>query len=101
MTYFYALWRMICMNNVYEVESMKKSLTIINGIIVPSEWNEKGEIQNIAIVTFDEDTFLIADNDKAKALMNYLRKTVTLSGKVSMNGAQKEIRISKFQVHDS
>lgn len=80
---------------------MTKSQTVINGIIVPSEWDEKGEIQNIAIVTFDEDTFLIADNNKARILMNSLRKTVTLSGKVSMNGTQKEIRISKFQIHDS
>ena len=80
---------------------MGKSQTVINGIIVPSEWNEKGEIQNIVIVTFDEDTFLIADNDHARTLMNSLRKTVTLSGKVSIKGAQKEIRISSFQIHDS
>ena len=80
---------------------MGKSQTVINGIIVPSEWNEKGEIQNIVIVTFDEDTFLIADNDHARTLMNSLRKTVTLSGKVSIKGTQKEIRISNFQIHDS
>ncbi len=80
---------------------MGKSQTVINGIIVPSEWNEKGEIQNIVIVTFDEDTFLIADNDHARTLMNSLRKTVTLSGKVSIKGIQKEIRISNFQIHDS
>nr|NJM04918.1 hypothetical protein [Desulfobacula sp.] len=79
---------------------MGRPQTIINGIIVPSEWNDKGEIQNIAVVTFDEDTFLIADNHHARALMNSLRKTVTLSGKVSMKGAQKEFRISKFQIHD-
>ena len=82
-------------------EFMGKSQTVINGIIVPSEWNEKGEIQNIVIVTFDEDTFLIADNGHAKTLMNSLRKTVTLSGKVSIKGTQKEIRISNFQIHDS
>ena len=91
---------MICIHYEHEDEFMNKTQTIINGIIVPSEWNEKGEIQNIAIVTFDEDTFLIADNNKARVLMNSLRKTVTLSGKVSMNGTQKEIRISKFQIHD-
>ncbi|MCM2285609.1 MAG: hypothetical protein NDI81_12560 [Desulfobacula sp.] len=79
---------------------MSKAQTVINGIIIPSEWNEKGEIQNIAIVTFDEDTFLIADNNHARTLMNSLRKTVTLSGKVSMKGIQKEIRISKFQIHE-
>jgi hypothetical protein len=91
---------MICIHCEHEGEFMKKTQTIINGIIVPSEWNEKGEIQNIAIVTFDEDTFLIADNNKARVLMNSLRKTVTLSGKVTMNGTQKEIHISKFQIHD-
>ncbi|OGQ89930.1 MAG: hypothetical protein A2464_13690 [Deltaproteobacteria bacterium RIFOXYC2_FULL_48_10] len=79
---------------------MSKAQTVINGIIIPSEWNEKGEIQKIAIVTFDEDTFLIADNNHARTLMNSLRKTVTLSGKVSMKGIQKEIRISKFQIHE-
>ena len=79
---------------------MSRSQTVINGIIIPSEWNEKGEIQNIAIVTFDEDTFLISRNNHAKSLMNSLRKTVTLSGKVSMKGIRKEICISKFQIHE-
>lgn len=80
---------------------MNRPQTVINGIIIPSGWNDKGEIQNIAIVTFDEDTFLIADNKHAKTLMNCLRKTVTLSGKVSMKGLQKEIRVSGFEIHDS
>ncbi len=92
---------MICIAIHYKDEVMNKSQTVINGIIIPSEWNENGEIRNIAIVTFDEDTFLIADNNHAKTLMKSLRKTVTLSGKVSVKGVQKEIRISRFQIHES
>lgn len=92
---------MICIFERNKDEVMSKSKTVINGIIIPSEWNESGEIQNIAIVTFDEDTFLIADNSQARELMNSLRKTVTLSGKVTKKGEYKEICISKFQIHDS
>jgi len=91
---------MICIVIRNKDEIMSRAQTIINGIIIPSQWNENGEIQNIAIVTFDEDTFLIADNNHARTLMNSLRKTVTLSGKVSVKGIQKEICISKFQIHE-
>ncbi len=80
---------------------MTTAQTTINGIIIPSAWNDQGEIQNIAIVTFDEDTVLIADCPKARALMQSLRKTVTLFGKISSIGTRKEIRISGFEVHDS
>lgn len=79
---------------------MENSQTTINGIIVPVEWNEVGKITGLAVVTFDEDKFFIADSRIARTLMSFLRKTVTLSGKVSVHGSQKKIRISQFQVHN-
>jgi hypothetical protein len=80
---------------------MENSETIISGIIVPAEWGEVGNVTGIALVTFDEDTFSIADSRKARTLMNFLRKTATLSGKVSGHGAHKKIHITQFQILES
>ncbi|MBU1340470.1 MAG: hypothetical protein KKE44_13215 [Proteobacteria bacterium] len=80
---------------------METSQTIINGLIIPSEWNENGKILSIAVLTFDEDKFFIANNAMAQTLMNFLRKPVTLSGNVTMNGNLKTINITQFQIHDT
>lgn len=80
---------------------MENSQTIINGIIVPAQWNDCGHILGIAIVTFDEDTFVIEDNDFAKPLANFLRKTVTIAGEVTIHGSLKKISVAQFQIHDA
>ncbi|MBU0972409.1 MAG: hypothetical protein KKC20_17295 [Proteobacteria bacterium] len=80
---------------------METSQTRINGIIIPAEWNDLGHILGIAIVTFDEDTFFIADNVFAKSLTRFLRKTVTIFGQVTVHGTLKKINVTQFEIHDT
>ncbi|MBA3012713.1 MAG: hypothetical protein KKF12_19510 [Proteobacteria bacterium] len=80
---------------------METSQTTINGIIIPAEWNDRGHILGIAIVTFDEDTFLVADNAFAKTLTGFLRKTVTIFGQVTVCSPLKKINVTQFQIHDT
>jgi hypothetical protein len=78
---------------------MTKPQTSISGIIIPVEWDKNGEIINTAIVTFDEDRFVILNNRSGRVLMNYLRKTVTITGHVTFSGSIKKIDITRYQIH--
>ena len=38
----------------------------INGIVLPKEWNEKGDIESIGIFTFDEEEYLVEKDKTGK-----------------------------------
>ena len=78
---------------------MIKSQTSISGIIIPAEWDKNGEIISTAIVTFDEDLFVILNNRFGRNMTNYLRETVIVTGYVTFAGSIKKIDISRFQIH--
>ncbi|CCK78281.1 hypothetical protein [Desulfobacula toluolica] len=80
---------------------MDKHQTSINGIIIPVDWNTEGKVLKIAIVTFDEDTVMVADNACCRNLMNHIRKTVTVSGEISIINAVKKMRVEHFEIHQN
>ncbi|SDU57400.1 hypothetical protein [Desulfobacula phenolica] len=80
---------------------MDKHQTSINGIIIPVDWNTEGKALKIAIVTFDEDTVMVADNACCRSLMNHIRKTVTVSGEISIINTVKKMRVEHFEIHQN
>ena len=52
----------------------------IHGIILPKEWNEKGDIESIGIFAFDEEEYLVEKDKTGKQLMSYIREEVHVSG---------------------
>ncbi|HKJ98502.1 MAG TPA: hypothetical protein VJ959_06245 [Desulfotignum sp.] len=78
---------------------MENTLTAIRGIIIPASWDAEGCILTTAIVTFDEDTFAVADTDSGRALARHLRQTVTASGCINIEGSLKTIQVEKFFIH--
>lgn len=78
---------------------MEKSQISIKGIIIPAEWDKEGKVITTAIVTFNEDLFVISNNRFSRDLLNHLRKTVTITGNVTIHDSFKEININQFQVH--
>jgi hypothetical protein len=78
---------------------MEHQLTSITGIVIPASWDAGGMVLGTAIVTFDEDTVMVADTDSGSALIQHLRKTVTVTGQVSTHNASKIIQVSEFRLH--
>jgi hypothetical protein len=78
---------------------MKKRQTSIKGIIIPAEWDKDGKIIRTAVVTFNEDRFLILNNRFSRTLFNHLRKTVTITGNVTIHGSLKMINVNQFHIH--
>lgn len=78
---------------------MEQPITSITGIVIPASWDAGGAVLGTAIVTFDEDTVMVADTDSGSALIQHLRKTVTVTGQMSTRNASKTIQVKEFHLH--
>ena len=68
----------------------------IKGIIIPVNWDAKGNVIGMAIATRKEEEYFIEDNGKASKLISYLRQEVKISGLLKDRGGKKFIKIMKF-----
>ena len=68
----------------------------IRGIIIPVNWDAKGNVIGMAIATHKEEEYFIEDDGKAAKLMSFLRQEVKISGILKNKGGKKIIKIKKL-----
>ena len=71
--------------------------TTISGIVIPVAWNEKGDVISVAIVTYNEEKYLVEDNVKGQQLFSLLRKRVVIDGGLVIRDKIKAIEINNFR----
>lgn len=54
----------------------------ITGLLVPDKWDEHGAITGLALLTGDEEKYLIKPDDNLEPLLAVLRRTIELQGTV-------------------
>ena len=54
----------------------------IEGIIIPSNWDENGLITGVSIYTSDEKEYLVQPSRLSKELLNHVHHKVEVSGKI-------------------
>ena len=71
----------------------------IRGLIVPSEWDEGGNITATAISTYFEEEYLIDQNPRGKELLAFLRQKVEVIGLVRTGDrGRKVITVEEYEV---
>jgi hypothetical protein len=65
----------------------------IQGIVVPIDWDDDGNVTSVAIATRAEEEFLIRNSDKVEELKKLLRQEVEVQGEVALEGSQKVILV--------
>jgi len=77
----------------------KKSISNIEGIIIPFRWDKDGNPIAVALATSQEDELLINMNSaKARELLELLQKKVRIAGSIAkLDNHKKMITIRKFQ----
>ena len=68
----------------------------IEGIIIPANWDEKGNVVDLAIATSDENEYLITDKDQVARLKPLLRQEVEIRGILRTNKGRKIIQVKRF-----
>lgn len=74
-----------------------KQITI-RGLIVPSEWDDTGNVISISISAFNEDEYLVDKDSISKKLLSYMREGVEASGFVREEAGIKRIKIKKYRL---
>ena len=79
--------------------SKKKNDTItVHGLIIPREWDEGGNVIAIAVSTFDEDEYLIEQDEMGEQLISFLREEISVSGLYRVKGGRKIMRVTDYRM---
>ena len=63
-----------------EKREADNNLVTIRGIVIPADWDEKGNVVAVAVSTYDEAEFLIENQGKEKEMKAFIREEVEVSG---------------------
>ncbi len=80
---------------------MQTQETTIYGIVIPTDWDDQGNILKVAIVTYDEGKVIIAPDHRGIALMSCLRKAVQARGILRQSNGSREMEIHTFTLDPS
>lgn len=68
----------------------------IEGIIIPANWDEKGNVVDLAIATRDEKEYLITDKDQVARLKPLLRQEVEVRGILRTKAGKRIINVKRL-----
>jgi hypothetical protein len=80
------------------MQHVQPEQTAIQGLIIPVDWDDRGNVIAIAISTFDEDEYLINMDEMGKELMGYLREEIEISGQYLVKSGKEMIRVVEYEV---
>lgn len=81
-----------------EVIKIKKSIRLITikGIVIPVDWDEKGNATAVAISTHTEEEYLVSNDSKGKELLKFVRDRVEVTGPVMEVAGIKIIKVKNI-----
>ena len=65
----------------------------MKGILIPSNWDEKGNITALKIATTNEKEYIISNQDVGDMIASYLRKEIIVTGILERWGALTYIHV--------
>jgi len=75
------------------------SLTTVRGLVIPVDWDDKGNVTATAISTHLEEEYLVDQDAWGEALLAFLRQRVKVSGSVVLKkDGKKVIKVKKYEV---
>ena len=78
----------------------KRNRIFLKGIVVPSMWDDSGNVTGISLAAFNEEIYFIVNNEKGTELINCIGKKVEIEGALESGTRQKKIKINSFRYSD-
>lgn len=72
------------------------SFLVIEGLIIPSEWDSNGKILGISLSTFNEEVFPIEQDIVGKELLNHIREEVKVMGSLKKSDDEHIIEVKEY-----
>ncbi|MBW2443263.1 MAG: hypothetical protein JRH12_22525 [Deltaproteobacteria bacterium] len=73
----------------------------VKGILIPVNWDKKGNVVSVAIATDDESEYLIEDQELAEKLKSRLRQVVQVRGVVEKAQGKNIIKIKQWRCQNA
>jgi len=74
-------------------------LTTIRGLILPSDWDDRGNVIATCITTYFEEEYFIDQNPRGEELLAFVRQRVKASGIVrDGNHGKKILTVKKYEI---
>ncbi len=70
----------------------------IRGIVVPADWDEKGNVVSVAVSTYDEVEYLIENHEKEKELKAFIREEVEVRGILREGKNRLIIKVKEYKL---
>jgi len=83
------------------ISSQANGTITINGILVPVAWNSSGQAVCVAVSTFDEKEYRIADQNESNLWQDSLNREVTVQGQPYQRGIEQWISVQSFHLIES
>jgi len=75
----------------------KDDVVILQGIIIPVEWDDNGNAIAIAISTHGEEEFHVCNDEMGNKLFEFLQDSVTVKGQISEAEGKKLLKINEMK----
>jgi non-canonical (house-cleaning) NTP pyrophosphatase len=69
----------------------------IKGILVPVAWDADGNVTKAAVATFNEEEYVVEEDEKGKRLLSLMQQVVEVSGVVKKEAGNKIITVENFE----
>lgn len=74
-------------------------LATITGLLIPADWDEKGNIIAAVISTYSEEEYLIDQDSKNEELLTFVRQRVKVSGLLREDEhGNKMIKVKRYEI---
>ena len=70
--------------------------TSVKGILLPSEWDENGDVLSLTLFTHDEDEYRVKGQELFPELLHVLRHELVIEGYFKLEKGRKIIQITDF-----
>jgi hypothetical protein len=76
-------------------------VTKIRGVVIPTAWDDQGNVTGIAISSHDENEYQVDPKGKGPELLLHIRKEVEAAGVVREEEGKNIVRIRKYTVKEA
>jgi len=80
-----------------DVENLQSNLITVRGIVVPIDWDRKGNVAAMALSAYNEDEYLIEKDENGAALEAFMREEVEVVGIVREAEGRQIITVKGMQ----
>ncbi len=74
----------------------QRKITLV-GVLVPDQWKGNGDVSGFALLTNDENKYVLSYNESEKDLMQLLRQQIEISGFLKSEAQEKTILVTCFR----